>query len=1482
VHDASTRHHLQLLAAERLEKLKEISALGLEFVIQHHSVLDIQVDMQASQLIVPYGGFYEDSKALIIIDLGSLKIRSLRKEETEMASVTVKQLISMGKTEEEIISHLKTYSYDKFILEIVNFQILIRLPNEEWRTALTDVPIDTALILLHPTSLEIQFHKCLVIDDPRLPKLRFIGHLPSIIMSITDIRLLQAISIVQSIPKPKQPINLVEEQEIPLSKSVSQISLKRLGTIIEKKKQQKIDATVMKQITNLEMTFQMKEFTLLFKHRDNISEFIRFQVLQLEVNMLQRKYNQEVSLRLGGVQIRQRYEDQEIFMVNTPMSIGQDVYLINIKYVNVNKRSPDFVTRYDSVVQFLQMNFTSLDILLHQEALLELLRFTTKIQDEISALKSIKKNKRLRMKQRVSIQEEASSFIKEQLQKRRFTLRYRKPTADSIDLKIIANISSINLKISNVARDIATMHVEGIYFDFLSTSLYSQVTAKLSFIGIKDLNPASIYKDIITVEGTESLQLQVIMYNIEQCKIDEHNMSIQLTMGCHRIIFLNAFVTSIRKFLNHFQTMRQTIREASTVAAEAARTNMKDIQKTTSCIKLDINIKAPIIYMPMNSRSEHCLMLDMGNLKIKNVFMKLEMMKEDTGEYPIVDNIKIDLQNVKLSRIRLDIMKFIAENEVLLLEPVTFLLIVKRNLSTAWFTSIPNIDISGNINKISLLLSKEDYIMIMKVLKQNFNETFEDPEFIQAEPSVMRLEPSRLQIQPIYKIEALHDEPSPMEKQLEGHISIHFEFYMHSLVINLFTGGSKLLQSQVSPLRTADHGLARFSLTYLSMIGRIFADDLIDMTIMLKNCTLDDTRREDSPIRIIERVTMPNEDLDNERKYSLRNMLDMTVRRSPNDIFVDMRVFSFSIIVSLDYLLKIKDFFERERAARIVRSDSITLMIKKRQHTIQTRARIAVKTPQRLTINLHLEKPDIILLEDMDDIDSNCIVLNMELLLKMRIIGERQIISGSINDLSLWTGIYNPAKRADWSYQVLKPCNINVTGSTPEGKGLHIETFCTDIRISVSPGVIEVLNKVIRMVMKKEEEDLEIVKPEPHYEGLWIITPFEKYDYWFLKTEVAMEALEEYTYLEEEISTIYKPELAIISAPIILLTLEAGVGNKTLPMLMLHTSFQTNINDWSTKSMSIDCTISVIVAYYNSRLALWEPLIEPIEKFDNGKHVSASWELKTKIQYNDILLDSISASTTNPSNPSDGESEELYQANKVTIDVTSCDNLEITITKTCLDVLKQLGHAFSSAMDIERKKPIKKMAPFILKNETGLTMILDLEQSMFKIFDNNSRVRDNNDTYMEVILESGASIELAPKISKLDICLLEALKAETASNGEADRFIISFKGIQTKLTIPVLKADKRFFSLKYRNEDSEEWGIISEINIENGSTIVTIRSILQIHNHFDQPISVYYMTKRGNEVECVGVVAPNDKFNLPLDVVYTPTNIYWLFFSVDG
>ena len=113
------------------------------------------------------------------------------------------------------------------------------------------------------------------------------------------------------------------------------------------------------------------------------------------------------------------------------------------------------------------------------------------------------------------------------------------------------------------------------------------------------------------------------------------------------------------------------------------------------------------------------------------------------------------------------------------------------------------------------------------------------------------------------------------------------------------------------------------------------------------------------------------------------------------------------------------------------------------------------------------------------------------------------------------------------------------------------------------------------------------------------------------------------------------------------------------------------------------------------------------------------------------------------------------------------------MTKTCLDVLKQLGNAFSNAMESGTKTSTSKVAPYVLKNETGLPIILDLENSHFKVaVDEDTPRIANRSSYAEVILDSGASVELASKI-KTDIHLLEELKADTVKDRSSKKFVIS-------------------------------------------------------------------------------------------------------------
>lgn len=96
--------------------------------------------------------------------------------------------------------------------------------------------------------------------------------------------------------------------------------------------------------------------------------------------------------------------------------------------------------------------------------------------------------------------------------------------------------------------------------------------------------------------------------------------------------------------------------------------------------------------------------------------------------------------------------------------------------------------------------------------------------------------------------------------------------------------------------------------------------------------------------------------------------------------------------------------------------------------------------------------------------------------------------------------------------------------------------------------------------------------------------------------------------------------------------------------------------------------------YYNSRLALWEPLIEPVESHNGSQVVHVPWELKMEVEFNDLNAPAGSFEDSTLSNETETEALQLQPLMNVSI--FSKENLEISVTKTCLDVISTLGEGF--------------------------------------------------------------------------------------------------------------------------------------------------------------------------------------------------------------
>lgn len=289
-------------------------------------------------------------------------------------------------------------------------------------------------------------------------------------------------------------------------------------------------------------------------------------------------------------------------------------------------------------------------------------------------------------------------------------------------------------------------------------SSYNEVTLKLEDIIVTDLNPRTIHTKILSIVGGDALKVQFVMYNVEQTsEYNSDNMKIDVTMGCAKIVFMNWFVTSVLNFLANFQTAQDRIKEASKAAAEAAKQNVVAAYEQATRIKMNIKIKAPIILVPVHSRSLQAIVVDLGNLKITNTINNQEV-KSEHGPV-VIDEMKVELSDVKLSKVRLHgnddsessettvSSRFLSSgknnsrrfnvniayhplSELLyvinpkdhVLKPTSFTLLVKRNLSSGWYKDHPQIEITGRLQTIELNVVAQDYQVIMQILEKNMTE----------------------------------------------------------------------------------------------------------------------------------------------------------------------------------------------------------------------------------------------------------------------------------------------------------------------------------------------------------------------------------------------------------------------------------------------------------------------------------------------------------------------------------------------------------------------------------------------------------------------------------------------------------------------------------------------------------------------------------------------------------------------------------------
>uniref|UniRef100_A0A803VEQ0 Vacuolar protein sorting 13 homolog A n=1 Tax=Ficedula albicollis TaxID=59894 RepID=A0A803VEQ0_FICAL len=1011
---------------------------------------------------------------------------------------------------------------------------------------------------------------------------------------------------------------------------------------------------------------------------------------------------------------------------------------------------PELKTVYQNVLQKIKVNFSSLDVHLHTEALLNAMNYLNNLLP----------------KQGTKVAEEP---VHEKTEEKKDVLKKltskKSKYEDVIDLIICADLSCLSIFIREKSRRIAEIHIEGLDSQVIMKKAATDMTAKLKNIIIVDSDETALYKKALYITGKEVFNFRMVSYvnatdGTAYTNMDVVDNRIYLTVGCIQVVFVNKFVSSILAFINNFQAAKEALTEATVRTAEKAATGVKGLAERSSRSALDINIKAPVVIIPQSAMSANVLVADLGLITVKNQFF-IAKTKTRCSVPPVIDSMTVKLSELKLSYYEQDSL----QTEVQLLQPVSLELAVERNLAAAWYNEVPDIEISGRLKPMNLILSQEDITTILRTLNENAGEGSGASTALQESKASTSHSCEMHGTQHSAGVTVVTSAVVELHSPMKIKTTLKLDFRFDSLTLVLYSPNSK----QVSVILRDDLlKLAEFKLVLMSAALKMLSDGSMNASVKLANCTLDDKRQS------IQKATPRMVEM--KHGFEKKVMVDVNYKQGRDGTVLDVIVQEIYLCASMEFLLTVADIFLKAKAESAA---------------AQTNLRQSLPPVSTMEMNIVVKNPEIVFVADLTRSDAPALVVTTQCEVFMKSSPERYNMTAAVREIQMKACPFLPEERKENITTVLQPCDfffeMKQSSTNPQTADLTIKS----LTIEVSPIIINTVITITSALYQTTETTNEEISQIPP--DLWNKKDIKNLKLWFLEETNENEDKNPNTEL------VPTGESLKINIESVFLTLEAGVGHRTVPMLLAKSSFVGEVKNWST------------LINLHSRLEL---------------------EMKKAKK---VLFET------------DDEEEESYKVPeyKTVINVSSKDQLNITLSKLGLQMLSNLGTAFAEAASQTSDIFKKDRAPFVVINSLGVPITVS-----------------PSDSFSVLNVKFGAKLFHLEDKESLN---MEFVRTRDEKNSVECMFLsfnyffmllLSPHDHSTVEKIPLSKVGRCIYKVRHE-ESGVERSIVTQIDTVEGSKIITIRSPIQIRNHFSIPLNIF------EEGRCLGTALPANEFNIP-------------------
>uniref|UniRef100_A0A452VIX7 Vacuolar protein sorting 13 homolog C n=1 Tax=Ursus maritimus TaxID=29073 RepID=A0A452VIX7_URSMA len=982
---------------------------------------------------------------------------------------------------------------------------------------------------------------------------------------------------------------------------------------------------------------------------------------------------------------------------------------------------------------YLFVSFSSLDLVLHLEALLSFMDF---LSSAVPSSEPSSSEKESELKPLVG--ESRSIVVK---------------ADDVFDLKVIAELNAFNIFVCDRKCNIADIRIRmdaSISVKPKQTDMF----ARLKDIVITNVDLLSIHKKAVSILGDEVFRFQMTLYPdategkayADMSKVDG---KLSLKVGCIQIVYVHKFFMSLLNFLNNFQTAKEALSSATVQAAERAASSVKDLAQKSFRLLMDIDLKAPVIIIPQSSVSPNAIVADLGLIRVENKFSLVPV--EHYSLPPVIDKMNIQLTQLKLSRYKYIIFFF------LISKPFNMLLSIQRNLAAAWYVQIPGMEIKGKLKPMLVALSEDDLTVLMKILLENLGEASSPPSPTQSTQEAVR----------------------------ESKLSFHNDSFR----------------------------LGELRLHFMASVGKMFKDGSMNVSLKLKTCTLDDLREG------IERATSRMIDKKNDQGDN-SSMIDISYKQSKTGSHIDAVLDKLYVCASVEFLMTVADFFIK---ATTYTQGMRYILLQPFWFLFFFSSDDSVRP--NMTLKAKITDPEVVFVASLTKADAPALTASFQCNLSLSTSKLEQMMEASVRDLKVLACPFLREKRGRNITTVLQPCSLFMEKCMWASGKQNISIMVEEFIIKISPIILNTVMTIMAAMSPKTKED-ESKDTSKETENLWDVKSISDYNSWFLGVDTATEITENF----KDIQHPSIEENCAVVVESVQVTLECGLGHRTVPLLLAESKFSGNIKNW-TSLMAATADMTLEVHYYNETHAVWEPLIERVE----GKR---QWNLRLDVKKNPVQDRSLMP----------GDDFIFLPEPQTAFHISSGDTMNITISKICL----VFGFSEGAASTFDYS--LKDRAPFTVKNAVGVPI----------------KVQPNHNLRVVGSLEKSGVYDVdAGQNLELEYASMEPSrqgKLSVLSRQESSFFTLTFvpHGYTEVAKVPVARPGRQLYNVRNPNASRSD-SVLVQIDATAGSKVITLRSPLQIKNHFSIAFIIYKSVKNVKLLERIGVARPEEEFHVPLD-----------------